>query len=276
MSVLVHGEEKRESVVRELHGVGLEHREARAVRHDDVVGAPCARALRVADRDRVASAPRRRRGRGAATARNVRGCLGRSNTVDSTPPFVRGVAGPSRRRVLIVRGSARARAAPGRGRGRGRRSWLHCCDACDAGAEQGTRRCSVIFRLGGLRTPGGALGDKRAASPLAFLSPELSVEAAPASDRLGANRASAGPASLRFRRSVASLPLSMCGSDRLFFGPPKIGIPVKTGFPTRQTQRHRTLRPDHSALRPSTNRSPQTPRLPEDAEEATARLAKAC
>ena len=38
MSVLVHGEEKRESVVRELHGVGLEHREARAVRHDDVVG----------------------------------------------------------------------------------------------------------------------------------------------------------------------------------------------------------------------------------------------
>ena len=45
MSVLVHGEEKRESVVRELHGVGLEHREARAVGHDDVVGAPCARAL---------------------------------------------------------------------------------------------------------------------------------------------------------------------------------------------------------------------------------------
>ena len=45
MSVLVHGEEKRESVVRELHGVGLEHREARAVGHDDVVGPPCARAL---------------------------------------------------------------------------------------------------------------------------------------------------------------------------------------------------------------------------------------
>ena len=39
MSVLVHGEEKRESVVRELHGVGLEHREARAVGHDDVVSA---------------------------------------------------------------------------------------------------------------------------------------------------------------------------------------------------------------------------------------------
>ena len=53
MSVLVHGEEKRESVVRELHGVGLEHREARAVRHDDVVGAPCAGTLGVADRDRV-------------------------------------------------------------------------------------------------------------------------------------------------------------------------------------------------------------------------------
>ena len=54
MSVLVHGEEKRESVVRELHGVGLEHREARAVRHDDVVGAPSAGALGVAERDRVA------------------------------------------------------------------------------------------------------------------------------------------------------------------------------------------------------------------------------
>ena len=54
MSVLVHGEEKRESVVRELHGVGLEHREARAVRHDDLVGAPRAGALGVAERDRVA------------------------------------------------------------------------------------------------------------------------------------------------------------------------------------------------------------------------------
>ena len=53
MSVLVHGEEKRESVVRELHGVGLEHREARAVGHDDVVGAPRTRSLGVGERDRV-------------------------------------------------------------------------------------------------------------------------------------------------------------------------------------------------------------------------------
>ena len=52
MSALVHGEGGRESVVRELHGVGLEHREARAVRHDDLVRAPRARALGVAERDR--------------------------------------------------------------------------------------------------------------------------------------------------------------------------------------------------------------------------------
>ncbi len=54
MSVLVHGEGGGKSVVRELHGVGLEHREARAVGHDDVVGAPCAGTLGVSERDRVA------------------------------------------------------------------------------------------------------------------------------------------------------------------------------------------------------------------------------
>ena len=65
---------------RELHGVGLEHREARAVRHDDAVGAPRARALGVASARAAIegpAAPRRRRGRvGAVDA--TRGTLRRA------------------------------------------------------------------------------------------------------------------------------------------------------------------------------------------------------
>ena len=73
------------------------------------------------------------------------------------------------------------------------RSWLHCCDACDAGPNQ---ECSVIFfflpaaycfRAALLCRPGGW----RAASRLLFLCPEPQlVGAAPAMqrDRAGPGR----------------------------------------------------------------------------------------
>ena len=179
MSVLVHGEEKRESVVRELHGVGLEHREARAVGHDDVVGPPCARPLGVAEGDRVAqrrvgvavavrrphaaaARPRSRHGR----RRRVAGAV----AVREGVPVRLGRALRSRPRALGAAAVRRAAALEGVAAAcdrerppeppppAARRAWLHCCDACDAGPNQ---ECSVIFFRplsfpGGLVVPGAA------------------------------------------------------------------------------------------------------------------------
>lgn len=87
------------------------------------------------------------------------------------------------------------------------RSWLHCCDACDAGPNQ---ECSVIFfflpaaycfRAALLCRPGG----RRAASRLLFLCPEPQISWAPRRRCSATARARAAYTS--FGRSFPRFPL---------------------------------------------------------------------